>query len=87
VSAPVVFTLLLAVVVVVLLALMGCGGAGFGESPYQGAGLYVWERKGQQAGRLVFEYCFQAAERERKAFWGGVETAAGRVQLTIACPP
>jgi hypothetical protein len=82
-----VVTLLLAVVVGVLLALMGCSGAGFGESPYQGASLYVWERKGQQAARLVHEYCFQAADRERKAFWGGVETVGGRVQITIACPP
>jgi hypothetical protein len=83
VSAPVVCTLLLAVLVGVLLALMGCSGVG--EMEYRAAGVYYWEKKGQQTGKLIHEYCFQAADREKKAFLWGTETAGGRVKISIEC--
>jgi hypothetical protein len=85
VSAPVVFTLLVAVVVAVLLALMGCSGVG--EMEYRAATAYSWERKGQQVARAILQYCLEATEKEKAAFWWGVETVGSRAKILVQCGP
>jgi hypothetical protein len=76
----------------VVVGLAGCsltgGGAASVGAPEEreSANIYVWFKRGADAGELARAYCLQGSKRERYVMRDSFEHHASPAKVTITCP-
>jgi len=79
-------------VLAVVLGLAGCTGLGAGTATVaapeerESAALYLWSKRGMDAGELARVYCLQGSSRERRWMRESFEHHAVPAKVTIECP-
>lgn len=67
-----------------LVACVGCGLIG-GTAERDTSVMYLWTKRGHEAGDLVHVLCTQASARERAQFMQALGERVGHTRVTVVC--